>query len=145
MERLKDKLSGAMHVEIQSVHPKGNQYWIFIGRTDAEAETPILWLPDAENWLFGKDLDAGKDWREEEKAVIEDEKVGWDHWFDGHEFVQVPGVGEGQGRLACCSPWGLKESDTTEWLNWTEACGVRNGETKDRGQEDQMKISQLPR
>ena len=106
--------------EIQSVHPKGNQSWIFIGRTDVEAETPILWPPDVKNWLIGKDYDAGKDWLREEKGTTEDEMVGWHHWLDGHEFEQAVGVGDGQGSLACCSPWGGKESDTTEWLNWTE-------------------------
>ena len=103
--------------EIQPVHPKGNQSWIFIGRTDAEAETPILWPPDAKNWLTGKDPDTGEDWRREEKGVTEDEMIGWHHWLDGHEFKQAPGNGEGQGSLACCSPWGLKESDTTKSLN----------------------------
>ena len=106
--------------EIQPVHPKGNRSWLFTGRTDAEAETPILWPPDAKNWLNGKDPDAGKDWRQEEKGTIEDEMVGWHHWLDGHEFEQALGVGDGQGGLACCSPWGHKESDTTEWLYWTE-------------------------
>ena len=106
--------------KIKSVHPKGNQSWIFIGRTDAEAETPILWPPDAKNWLFGKDPDAGKDWRQEEKAMTEDETVVWHHWLDGHEFEQAPRVGDEQGSLACCSPWGHKELDTTEQLNWTE-------------------------
>ena len=104
--------------EIKPVNPEGNQSWIFIGRTDAEAETPILWPPDAKNWLIGKDLDAGKDWRQ--KGMTEDEMVGWHHWLDRHEFEQAPGVGDGQGGLACCSPWGHKESDVTEWLNWTE-------------------------
>ena len=106
--------------EIQPVNPKGNQSWIFIGRTDAEAEAPILWPPDMKNWLTGKDPDAGKDWRWEEKGTTEDEMVGWHHWFDGHEFKQAPGVGDGQGSLACCSPWGFKESEMTERLNWTE-------------------------
>ena len=106
--------------EIQPVHPKGNRSWLFTGRTDAEAETPILWPSDAKNWLNGKDPDAGKDWRQEEKGTIEDEMVGWHHWLDGHEFEQALGVGDGQGGLACCSPWGHKESDTTEWLYWTE-------------------------
>ena len=101
---------------IKQVNPKGNQSWIFIGRTDAEAETPILWPPDAQNWLIGKDPDAGKDWRQEEKEMAEDEMVGWYHWLDGHEFEQAPGAGDGQGSLACCSPG----SDTTEWLNWTD-------------------------
>ena len=104
--------------EIKPVHPKGNQSWIFIGRTDAEAETLMLWPPDAKNWLIGKDPDAGKDWRQEEKGMTEDEMVGWHHWLDGHEFEQVPGVGDRQGSPACCSPWGLKESDMTEQLNW---------------------------
>ena len=104
--------------EIQPVHPKGNQSWIFIGRTDAEAESPVLWPPDAKNWLIGKDLDAGKDWKQEEKGMTEDEMVGWHHWFDGHEFDQAPGVGNGQESLACCSPWGRKDSDMTEQLNW---------------------------
>ena len=101
----------------QSVHPKGNHSWIFIRRTDAEAETPILWPPDAKSWLIGKDPDAGKDWRQEEKGMTEDEMVGWHHWFNGHEFEQTPGNGEGQGSLACCSPWGRKELDMTEQLN----------------------------
>ena len=106
--------------EIQPVHPKGNQSWIFIGRTDVEAETPILWPPDAKTWLIGKDPDAGKDWRREEKGMTEDEMVGWHHWLNEHEFEWTPGVGDGQGGLVCCNSWGLKESDTTERLNWTE-------------------------
>ena len=103
------------------LHGGGNQSWIFIGRTHAKAETPILWPPDAKNWLIGKDLDAGKEWRQEEKGTTEDETVGWHHWLDGHEFEQGPGVGDGQGSLVCCSPWGRKELDTTEGLNWTGA------------------------
>ena len=99
--------------EIEPVHPKGNQSWIFIGRTDAQAETLILWPPDVKNWLIGKDSDAGKDGRQEEKQVREDEMVGSHHCLDGREFEQVPGIGDGQGRLACCSPWGCKELDTT--------------------------------
>ena len=106
--------------EIQPVHSKGDQSWMFIGRTDAEAETPILWPPDEKNWLIGKDPDAGKDWRWEEKGTTEDEMMEWHHWLDEHEFVQAPGVGDGQGGLVCCNPWDRKESDTTEWLNWTE-------------------------
>ena len=106
--------------EINPVNSKGDQSWIFIGRTDAEAETPILWPPDAKNWLLGKDPDAGKDWRREEKGMTEDEMVGWHHRLNGHEFEQATGVGDGQGSLECCSPWGRKELDTTEWLNWTE-------------------------
>ena len=104
--------------EIQPVHPKGNQSWIFTGRVDAEAEIPVLWPPDAKSWITGKDPDAGKDWRQEEKGMIEDETVGWHHRLDGHE--QTLGVGDGLGCLACCSPWGHKELDTTERLNWTE-------------------------
>ena len=103
--------------EIQPVYPKGNQSWIFIGRTDAEAEIPVLCPPDVKNWLTGKDPDAGKDWRQEEKGMAEGEMVGWHHRLDGYEFDQAPGDGEGQGSLACCSPWGGKESDKTEWLN----------------------------
>ena len=112
--------------EIQSVNLKGNQPWIFIGRTDAEAETPILWPPDVKNWLTGKDPDTGKDWRQEEKGMTEDEMVGWYHWLSGHEFESTPGVGDGQGSLVCCSPWGHKESDTTEQLNWTMALLEKN-------------------
>ena len=99
---------------------KGNQSWVFIGKTDAEAEAPILWPPDVKKWLIGKDPDAGKDWRQEEKRMTEDEMVGWHHRRDGQEFEQAPGVGDGQGSLVCCSPWGHKESDMTERLNWTE-------------------------
>jgi len=104
--------------EIQPVHPKGDQSWIFIGRTDIEAETPIIRPSDVKNWLIWKDLEAGKDWRWEEKGMTEDEMVGWHHWLDGHEFEQAPRVGDRQGSLVSCSPWGCKESDTTEWLNW---------------------------
>ena len=100
--------------EIQPVHPKENHSWIVIGRTDAEAETPILWPPDAKNRLLGKDPDVGKDWRQEEKAMAEDEMVGWHHQLNGHEFEQAPGAGDGQGSPACCSPQGRKQSDTTE-------------------------------
>ena len=106
--------------EIQPVHLKGNQSWIFIGKTDAEVETPIVWPSDAKNWLIGKDPDAGKDQRQEEKGMTEDEMVGEHHWLNGHEFEQAPGVGDGQGSLACCSSWDHKESDMTEQLNWTE-------------------------
>ena len=106
--------------EIQPVHPKGDQSWVFIGRTDAEAETPILWPPHAKSWLIGKDPDAGRDWGQEEKGTTEGEMAGWHHWLDGHEFEWTPGVGDGQGGLACCDSWGRKELDTTEWLDWTE-------------------------
>ena len=101
-------------------NPKGNQFWIVIGRTDAEAETPILWPPDAKNWLVGKDPDAGKDWRQEEKGMTEDEMVGWQNRLDGHEFEQALGVGDRQGSLECCSLWGYKELDVTEPLIWHE-------------------------
>ena len=106
--------------EIKPVSPIGNQSQIFIGRTAAEAEASILWPPDGKSQLIGKGPDAGKDWRQEEKGMTEDEIFGWHHWLDGHEFEQALGVGDGQGRLACCSPWSHKELDTTEWLNWTE-------------------------
>ena len=101
--------------EIKPVNPKGNQSWIFIGRTDAEG--PILWTPDKKSWLIRKDADSGKDWRQGEKGTIEDELVGWHHWFNGHEFEQASGDGEGQECLACCSPWGHEESNMTEQLN----------------------------
>ena len=106
--------------EFQPVNPKGNQSWIFIEKTDVEAETPILWPPNAKNWLIRKDPDAGKDWRQEEKGTTEYEMVGWHHRLDEHEFEQSPGVDDGQGSLACCSPWGRKESDMSEQLNWIE-------------------------
>ena len=101
--------------EIQSVHPKGNQSWIFIERTDAKAEAPILWPPDAKNWLIGKDPDAGQDWKQKEKGMAEDEIVGWYQWVNGHEFEQVLGVDDTQGNLVCCCPWGHKELDITDW------------------------------
>ena len=116
--------------EIKPVHPKGNQSWIFIGKTDPEAETPILWPPDAWNWLIGKDPDAGKDRRQEQKGTTEDEMVGWHHWLNGHEFEQALRVDDGQGSLACCSPWGHKESDMTQRLNWTETFGRHNVQMK---------------
>ena len=102
--------------EMQPVHPKGNQSWIFSGRTDAVAETLILCLPDAKSWLIGKDPDAGKDWRQEDKGTTEDEMVGWHHRLDGHEFEQALGVGDGRGSLGCCSPCNLRDRQT-EWLN----------------------------
>ena len=106
--------------DIQPVHPKGNQSWIYIGRTDAVAETPILCPPDARMWLIEKYLYPGKDWRQEEKGTTEDEMIGWHHRLNGHEFEQAPGVADGQGSLASCSPWGHKESGTTERL--TPSC-----------------------
>ena len=104
---------------IKPVHSKGNQCWIFIRSTDAEAETPILRPPDVKNWLIGKDSGAGKNWSQKEKGTTEDEIVGWHHWLDGHEFEQAPGAGNGWGSLVCYCPWGCKDSDTTEWLNWS--------------------------
>ena len=101
-------------------HPKGDQSRVFIGRTDVEAETAILWPPYSKSWLIWKDPDAGKDWGQEEKGMTEDEMVGWHYRHNGHGFGWTPGVGDRQGGLACCSSWGHKESDTTEWLNWTE-------------------------
>ena len=108
--------------EIQPVHPKGNQSWIFIGRTDAEAEILILWPPDAKNWLIRKDLDTGKDWRREEKGTTEDQMVGWHHWLDGHEFEQAPGVGDGQGSLVGCSSWvrRVRRDWATELPDWDQ-------------------------
>ena len=104
---------------IQPVNPKGNQSWIFIGRTEAEAETSILWPPDVKNWLIWKDPDARKDWGQEEKGMTEDEMVGWHHWLNGHEFEWAPEVGDGQRSLACCSPWGRRVGHDWETeLNW---------------------------
>ena len=106
--------------ELQQVHSKGHQPWVFFGRNDAKAETPVLWPPHAKSWLIGKDSDAGRDWGQEEKGMTEDEMAGWHHWLDGRESEWTPGVGDGQGGLACCDSWGRKESDTTERLDWTE-------------------------
>ena len=103
----------------QSIVKEINPEYSF-GRTDAEAEAPILWPPDGKSWLIAKDTDAGKDWKQEKKVMTENGMVGWPHRLNGHEFEQALGNGEGQGSLACYSPWGRKESDTTEWLNWTE-------------------------
>ena len=103
--------------EIQPVHPKGDQSWVFIGRTDVEAETLILWSPDAKSWLIGKDPDAGKDWGQQEKGTTEDEMVRWHHRLNGHVFGWTPRAGDGQGGLVCCSPWGHRKSDVTEQLN----------------------------
>ena len=118
--RLKQLSSSKDSKEIQPVHPKGDQSWVFIGRTDAEAETPVLWPPHTKSWLIGKDPDAGRDWGQEEKGMTEEEMAGWHHQLDGHEFEWTLGVGDGQGGLVCCGSWGHKELDTTEWLNWTE-------------------------
>ena len=106
--------------EIQPFNPKGNQSWIFIGRTDAAAETPILWPPHVKNWLIGKDSYVGKDRRQEEKGTTEDEMAGWHHWLDGRESGWTPRVGDGQGDLACCDSWGPKESEKTDWLIWPD-------------------------
>ena len=109
--------------EIQPVHPKGSQSWLFIGRPDVEAETPILWPSHAKSWLIGKDPDAGKDWGQVEKGTTEDEMAGWHHQLNGHGFGWTLGVGDEQGGLVCCRSWGHKESDTTERLNWTKLNG----------------------
>ena len=108
--------------EVQPVHPKGDQSWLFIGRTDVEAETPILWPPDMKSWLIWRDPDAGKDSGQEEKRMTEDEMVGWHHLLHGHRCGWTLGIGDGQGGLACCGSWSLshKELDMTELLNWTE-------------------------
>ena len=111
--------------EIQPVHPKGDQPWVFFGRNDAKAETPVLWPSDAKSWLIGKDSDAGRDWGQEEKGTTEDEMAGWHHRLEGLEFEWTLGVGDGQGGLVCCDSRGRKELDTTEWLNWTELIPVR--------------------
>ena len=108
--------------EIQPVHSK-DQSWVFFGRNDAKADTPVVWPPHAKSWLIGKDSDAGRDWGQEEKGTTggeEDEMAGWHHWLDGREFGWTPGVGDGQGGLAFSDSWGRKESDIIEWLNWTE-------------------------
>ena len=106
--------------EIQQVHPKGDKPWDFFGRNDAKAETPVLWPPHEKSWLIGEDFDAGRDWGQEEKGTTEDEMAGWHHWLDGCESEWNPGVGDGQGGLACCNSWSSKESDTTERLNLTK-------------------------
>ena len=131
--------------EMKSVNPKGNQSWTFIGRTDVEAEARILWPPDAINWLIGKDPDIGKDWRQEEKGMSKHVMVGWHHRFHGHEFEQTSGVGDGQGNLVCCSPWGRKELDTTELTDWVvisnETRVQRSEKRRGRGQRDSRQNS----
>ena len=104
--------------EIQPVPSKGDQSWVFIGRTDAKAETPVLWPPHVKSWLIGEDSDAGRDWGQEEKGTTEDEMAGWHHRLDGRVSEWTPGVGDGQGGLASCNSWGRNEVDMTEWLNW---------------------------
>ena len=111
--------------EIKLANTKGNQSWILIGRTDAEAEIQILWPPDVKNLFIWKDPDAGADWRQEEKGMTEDEMVGWHHWHNIHEFEQALRVDDGQGGMECCSPWSCKESDTTEPLNWLTNCSMK--------------------
>ena len=103
---------------LRIIRVTGDQSWVFFGRNDAKAETPVLWPPHAKSWLIGKDSDAGRDWGQEEKGTTEDEMAVWHHRLDGHEFEWTPGIDDGQGGLACCNSWGRKESDTTEWLNW---------------------------
>ena len=110
--------------EIQPVHSEGDQPWVFFGRKDAKAESPVLWPPHAKSWLIGKDSDAGRDWGQEEKGRTEDEMAGWHHQLDGREFQWTLEVGDGQGGLVCCDSWGHKEPDTTERLNWTELDAV---------------------
>ena len=123
--------------EIQPVHPKGNKSWIFFGRTDAKAETPMLWPPDAKNWLIWKDPDAGKYWKWDEKGMTEGETVGWHHRLNGHEFYQAPRVGDGQGGLECCSPWGCKESDwVTELTDLFFPGGLEGRESSGRARFD---------
>ena len=117
--------------EVQPVHPKGDQSWVFIGRTDAKDETLILWPPHAKSWFIGKDPDAGRDWGQE-KGTTQDEMAGWHHRLDGHDFEWTPGVGDGQGGLACCDSWGRKESDTTERLNWTKCPYIQKDWTGDK-------------
>ena len=114
--------------EIEPVNPKGNQPWIFIGRTDAEAKASVLWPPEVKSWIIGKDPDSGKD--QGQKRETEDEMVGWYHQLNGHEFEETLGDSEGQGGLACCSPWGQKEMDTTEWLNNNTDVGQGGGEER---------------
>ena len=115
--------------EIQPGHSEGDQPWDFFGRSDAKAETPVVWPRHAKGWLIGKDSDAGRDWRQKEKGTTEDEMAGWHHWLDGRESGWTPGVGDGQGGLACCVSWGRKESATTEGVNWTE-CVSRSANVK---------------
>ena len=121
---LEKTLENTLNKEIQPVHPRGDQFWVFIGRTDVEVETPILWPPDVKSWLIWKDSDARKDWWQKEKGTTEDEMVGWHHQLNTHGFGWTLGVGDGQGGLACCGSWGCKELDTTERLNWTESIKV---------------------
>ena len=117
--------------KFQPVHSEGDEPWDFFGRNDAKAETPVLWPSHAKSWLIGKDSDAGGDWGQEEKGTTEDEMAGWHHQLDGRESERTPGVGDGQGGLACCSPWDCKESDTAEQLNWTTLTEQRGKKSYD--------------
>ena len=116
-----------------------------IGRTDVEAEAPILWPPDVKSWLIWEDPDAGKDWGQEEKGTTEDEMVGCHHWLSRHGFGWIPGVGDGQGGLECCGSWGHKESDMTEWLNWTEVQSLTTGKGKKRRKRTSLNQNVSPR
>ena len=127
--------------EIQSVHPKGNQSWVFIGGTDVEAGTPILWPPDVKSWLIWKDPDAGKDWGQEEKGTTEDEMVGWHRRLNGHRFGWTLGSGDRQGGLACCGSWGCKQSDRTERLNWTDGWSMLRFDRKQRSAVKQLSFN----
>ena len=140
-------------MEIQPVQSKG-QSWVFLGRTDTKAETPILWPPHAKSWLIGKDSDAGRDWGQEEKGMTEDEMAGWHHQLNGHEFGWTPGVGDGQGGLACCDPWCCKQSNMTEQLNWTKlkTCCKPEGNKGDKvspnlaeAQEYVLRVRDIPK
>ena len=122
-----------MGLQVKPVNPKGNQPWVFTGRTDAEAEAPIIWPPDTKSRLTGKDPDDGKDWGQEEKGATEDGMVGWHQWLSGDEFEQTLGDGEGQGNLVCCSSWGRKESDTILQLNNEKGIASGKAETKKEG------------
>ena len=115
--------------EIQPIHSEGDQPWDFFWGNDAIAETPVLWPPHVKSWLIGKDSDAGRDWGQEEKETTEDEMARWHHWLNGHESEWTPGVGDGQGGLACCDSWGCKESDTTEQLIWSDLENNQNFNT----------------
>ena len=130
--------------ELQPVHPKGDQSWVFIGRTDVEAETAILWPPDTKSWLIRKNPDAGRDWGQEEKGTTENEMVEWRHQLNGDEFEKTPGVGDGQGGLACYSPWNHEELDTTELLNWTELSDLTNRHLFTPSSRDQMSEIKVP-
>ena len=129
--------------EIPPVYSEGDQPWDFFGRNDAKAETPVLWPPYAKSWLFGKDSDAGRDWGQEEKGKTEDEMAGWHHWLNAHEFGWTPGVGDGQGGLACCDSWGRKELDMTKQLNWTELTRLLGFSHSSVGKESACRRSQF--